>query len=112
VEVQGELGPGHDPVRTFTVELRIRRGFHLYAHEAGAPGLVATRLSAILGRLEGVLYPEGEALDGGPRAYRGKVRIEGRIAMPKTGGPSLELEYQACDDARCLPAVTRMVRLA
>ena len=111
MEVQGRLGPGHDAVRPFTVELRIRRGFHLYANPAEAEGLVPTRLRAILGRLEEVRYPEGEALGSGPRVYRGRVVLEGRIGMPKTGGPSLELEYQACDDARCLPAVTRMVRL-
>jgi hypothetical protein len=111
VEVHGQLGPGHDEVRPFSVELRIRRGFHLYANPAGAPGLSPTSLSAILGRLEEVHYPEGEPEGSGPRVYRGRVLIEGRIGMPKTGAPSLELQYQACDDARCLPAVTRMVRL-
>jgi hypothetical protein len=111
VEVEGQLGPGHDEVRPFTVELRIRRGFHLYANPAGDHGLVPTSLSAILGRLDDVRYPEGQPEGSGPPVYRGRVRIEGRIGMPKTGAPSLELSYQACDDARCLPAVTRMVRL-
>jgi hypothetical protein len=31
--------------------------------------------------------------------------------MPKTGAPSLELSYQVCDETRCLPAITRLVRL-
>jgi hypothetical protein len=38
------------------------------------------------------------------------VRIEGEIESPPAGAPSLELTYQACDQGRCLPPVTRLVR--
>jgi hypothetical protein len=111
VEAEGELGPGHDETRSFSVELKIQKGFHLYANAPGAADLVPTRITAILGRLVEVRYPEGEPEGTGPLVYRGRVRLEGTLQMPKTGAPSVELSYQACDDARCLPAISRMVRL-
>jgi hypothetical protein len=39
------------------------------------------------------------------------VALEGEIEPPAGGAPSLELTYQACDETRCLPPVTRLVRL-
>jgi hypothetical protein len=111
VEAQGRLGPGHDATRPFSLELKIRKGFHVYANPAGMAELTPASITAILGRLVEVSYPEGEAEGTGPLVYRGRVQIEGKVAMPKTGAPSVELAYQVCDDARCLPPVTRMVRL-
>jgi hypothetical protein len=43
--------------------------------------------------------------------YRGRVAIEGEVERRGGGAASLEVTYQACDDARCLPAVARIVRL-
>jgi hypothetical protein len=37
--------------------------------------------------------------------------IEGEVERRGGGAGSVELVYQACDDARCLPPVTRIVRL-
>jgi uncharacterized protein YyaL (SSP411 family) len=111
VEVQGRLAPDQEGARPFTVEVKIQRGFHLYANPPGSQDLVPTRLTSVLGRLVEVLYPEGEAEAGGIRIYRGTVQIEGRVEMPKTGAPSLELTYQVCDENRCLPPVSRLVRL-
>ena len=43
--------------------------------------------------------------------YRGSVRLQGEIEHKGGGAPSVELTYQACDDARCLPPITRLVRI-
>jgi hypothetical protein len=43
--------------------------------------------------------------------YRGRVVIEGEIEHRGGGAPAVEVRYQACDDSRCLPPVTRIVRL-
>ena len=72
------------------------------------------RSRGVLGRLRNVRYPAGESWDGGAGpvpVYRGRVVIEGEIEHRGGGAPAVELAYQACDDARCLPAVTRIVRL-
>ena len=114
VEVGGQLAAGTGPWRPFVVELAIRPGWHLNAHPASLPSLVATSLGPVLGQLRGLRYPAGEPY--GPAAepisvYRGRVALQGEIEPPAGGAPSLELTYQACDDARCLPPITRLVRL-
>jgi len=43
--------------------------------------------------------------------YAGRVVIEGEIERRGGGAVSVELSYQACDEARCLPPVERIVRL-
>ena len=114
VLVAGRLAPGHDAVRSFTVELKVGRGFHVYANPPGVATVPPTTLVGVLGRVVEVRYPAGEAdpaTGDSVRVYRGRVVLEGQVEMPKTGAPSVELRYQACDDARCLPEVTRLVRL-
>jgi hypothetical protein len=37
--------------------------------------------------------------------------IEGEIEQRGSGAPAVEVRFQACDDARCLPPVSRIVRL-
>ena len=113
VEVAGRLGLGGEGWRTFTVELKIRNGWHVNANPAGAD-LVPTKVAPVLGGLRGVRYPEGEPFGAPPnevRVYRGRVRLTGEIAPPGGGAPAVELTYQACDATRCLPSLTRLVRL-
>jgi len=113
VEVVGRLGPGGESWRSFTVELKIRRGWHVNANPVGAD-LVPTSIGPVLGKLRGVRYPEGEPFGSAPNripAYRGQVSLEGEIDHPGGGAPAVELTYQACEDTRCLPPVTRLVRL-
>ena len=59
--------------------------------------------------------PKASRWPAGPSAipvYRGQVRRStGEIDHRGGGAPAVELTYQACDDARCLPPVTRLVRL-
>jgi hypothetical protein len=109
VEVEGRLGRGPDEDwKPFRVELKVGKAFHLYA--AGAGGGAPTTIGPVLGRVRGLRYPEGVPNDGGP-VYRGLVVIEGEVERRGGGAPMVELTYQACDEARCLPPVTRLVRL-
>jgi uncharacterized protein len=114
VEIDARLGTGQgEEWKPFRVELEIRRGWHLNANPAGE-GLVPTAVSGVLGRVREVRYPAGEALGGaaGPvPVYRGRVAVEGEIEHRGGGAPGVEVSYQACDETRCLPAVTRIVRL-
>ena len=91
----------------------MKKGWHTNANPAGE-GLVPTSVAGVLGRVRGVRYPAGEAWDGGGgtvSVYRGRVTIEGEIEHRGGGAPAVEVAYQACDASRCLPAVTRIVRL-
>ena len=115
VSVEARLAPGTEGWRDFTLDLTVKAGWHIQPHEPSASTLVPTVIQAVLGRLRGVRYPEGElANEGGERlrVYRGRVRVTGAIEAPAAGAPSLELTYQPCDDSRCLPSVTRLVRFA
>jgi uncharacterized protein YyaL (SSP411 family) len=115
VAVVARLLPAGEGFRAFTVDLEVQTGWHVNANPSSAPALVPTKVAAVLGRLRSVRYPEGQILSVGSeplRVYRGRVRITGEIEAPEAGAPSLELTYQACDDHRCLPSVTRLVRFA
>jgi uncharacterized protein len=113
VEVDGRLGTSGESWRPFTVDLKIRRGWHLNANPAG-DRLIPTTLAPVLGKLRALRYPEGEPF-GPPsdaiRVYKGAIRLAGEIQHEGGGAPAAELTYQACDDSRCLPPVTRLVRL-
>ncbi|MCG8455371.1 MAG: hypothetical protein MI919_03750, partial [Holophagales bacterium] len=97
---------GADGSHRFRLELRIKEGWHLYAHGVGKT-FTATTLEAAEGHLEDVSYPEGDALradgDDAVSVYHGTVAVEGRIV----GGTAVQLTYQPCDDRRCL-APTRV----
>lgn len=115
VSVDARLTPGTEGWRDFTLDLTVKKGWHIQPHEPSDSTLVPTVIQAVLGRLRGVSYPEGElAEEGGVpiRVYRDRVRITGAIEAPAAGAPSLELTYQPCDDSRCLSSVTRLVRFA
>ena len=91
----------------------MKKGWHVNATPAGA-GLVPVRVSGVIGGVRGVRYPAGAPWDGGAGAvpvYTGRVVIEGEIERRGGGAVSVELAYQACDEARCLPPVARIVRL-
>jgi hypothetical protein len=113
-EIEGRLGSSDDDDwKPFRVEIEVRKGWHVNAHPAG-PGLVATAVAGVVGGLRNVRYPPGDAWDGGAGpvpVYRGRVTIEGEIERRGGGAAGIEVTYQACDDARCLPPVTRIVRL-
>jgi hypothetical protein len=106
----GDAGDGG--WRPFRLVLRLADGWHANAADAAAEGLVPTTVRAEGAELRGVDFPAGEpwaAAPGGGEAavYRGRVEITGELRP--TGGeePALLVTWQPCDDARCLPPVTR-----
>jgi uncharacterized protein YyaL (SSP411 family) len=113
VEIQGRLGRGVDEGwKTFEVELAVRPGFHVHANPAADAALVATAVSGVLGPVRNVRYPPAESGPGGLTMYTARVTIEGEVEHRGGGAAAVEVTYQACDDQRCLPPVSRLVRLA
>jgi uncharacterized protein YyaL (SSP411 family) len=114
VAIDGRLGSSdEDDWKPFRVEIEVRKGWHVNANPAGT-GLAPTAVAGVVGRVRNVRYPAGEAWNGGAGTvpvYRGHVTIEGEVERRGGGAASLEVTYQACDDARCLPPVGRIVRL-
>jgi uncharacterized protein YyaL (SSP411 family) len=112
--IDARLGSSDDDDwKPFRVEIEVRKGWHVNANPSG-PGLVATAVAGVVGRVRNLRYPAGEAWDGGAGAvpvYRGRFTIEGEIERRGAGAAGIEVTYQACDDARCLPPVARIVRL-
>jgi hypothetical protein len=96
--------------------LTIRDGWHVNAHPASDPSLVATEVASATGRLRSLRYPEGEDLkaafaDTPLRVYAGRVVISGEVDTKGGAPPLLRLTYQACDESRCLAPVTREIPL-
>jgi uncharacterized protein len=95
------------------IELAIRQGFHIQAHDPGA-GLVATNLAVpAAARVD---YPPGEQrhveFSAAPvRVYEGNVMLLVRFATPPQMPLRLGLTYQACDERACLPAVTKTIEV-
>jgi uncharacterized protein YyaL (SSP411 family) len=114
VEIDARLGTSEDDDwKPFRIEVTVRKGWHVNANPAG-PGLVPTGVAGVAGRLRNVRFPPGESWDGGGGTvpvYQGRFTIEGEIERQGGGAAGIEVGYQACDDARCLPPVTRIVRL-
>jgi len=105
---------GEDGWSAFRLRLEVAEGMHLNAAEVDHPALVPTTLGMSKGELRRVEMPQGEALEQGGETldvYRGEVEISGEVRPAAKGVPYLLLTYQACDDRRCLPQVTRRVGL-
>jgi hypothetical protein len=91
----------------------VRKGWHVNANPAGA-GLEPVTVAGVVGGVRGLRYPAGAPLHAGAGdvpVYSGRVVIEGEIERRGGGAAGVEVGYQACDDTRCLPPVTRIVRL-
>jgi uncharacterized protein YyaL (SSP411 family) len=114
VEIDARLGTSEDEDwKPFRLELTVRKGWHLNANPAGA-GLVPLTVAGVVGSVRGLRYPAGSAWNGGTGelpVYTGRVVIEGEIERRGGGAAGVEVSYQACDDARCLPPVSRIIRL-
>jgi hypothetical protein len=111
VEIEGHLGAGAEGVwHPFTVELEVRSGFHVNANPTDDPTLVSTAITGVLGPVRNVRYPPGDR-EGGVPVYRGRVSIEGEVEHRGGGAAAVEVTFQACDERRCLPPVSRLVRL-
>jgi uncharacterized protein YyaL (SSP411 family) len=103
-----DLQPANeDGWRPFSLSLRLAPGWHVYANDEASPH---TRPTRVVGRgveLDSLEYPTGEDLplaEGSDtvRGYLGEIAIRG--ALRSTGEPegALVVEYQPCDDTRCL----------
>ena len=110
-EADRMMGQLHEDWSLTEDGLEIHRDFHLNANPADDPALVATSVTGVLGSVRNVRYPRGEPGPQGAPVYSGRVRIEGEIEHRGGGAAAVELAYQACDERRCLPPVTRLVRL-
>jgi uncharacterized protein YyaL (SSP411 family) len=114
VEIDGRLGTSEDDDwKPFRIELDVKKGWHVNANPAGT-GLVPVKVAGVIGRVRDVSYPAGAPRDAGSGAipvYAGRIVIEGQIERRGGGAVSAEVSYQACDEARCLPPVARIVRL-
>ncbi|MGB6641215.1 MAG: protein-disulfide reductase DsbD domain-containing protein, partial [Thermoanaerobaculia bacterium] len=99
--------PDTDGWCPFILRLRVAPGWHLYAHDQDSPH---TRPTLVMGRgveLGRVEYPPGEDLtlaEGGEtvRGYQGEIAIHGALRSAGDQEGVLVVEYQACDDRRCL----------
>jgi hypothetical protein len=98
------------PERRLTLYLSVKEGWHINANPASTPYLIPTE---IRGAVRGVVYPPGASrtFDFSPEAlsvYDGRLAIHGEL---REDAASLELVYQACDDARCLAPVSKTLAL-
>jgi hypothetical protein len=89
----------------------IRSGWHVNANRPSQSFLVPT---TIQGEVRNVRYPEAERMTAQFAAdpidvYSGFVTIEGEARADGGGPVTLRLEYQACDEGRCLAPVTKEV---
>jgi uncharacterized protein len=106
---------GDDGFHPFRLQLTIAEGWHIQANPASEPFLLPTTLEGSGAELADVVYPAGDELtlpySKQPLAvYRGTVTLAGKL---RKDAPSarLVLTFQPCDDARCLPPVTREVAI-
>ncbi|MDE0963335.1 MAG: DUF255 domain-containing protein [Candidatus Latescibacteria bacterium] len=109
-----------------TVHLTVREGWHINANPPSGDSLIPTSLTVNadlpLG-FGGVHYPAGQdyifpALAETLSVYEGEVTLWADLLLPEkaagmAGDLRLLVQYQACDDARCLPPaeLSRSVRL-
>jgi uncharacterized protein YyaL (SSP411 family) len=98
--------PGEGGWRTFTLELDIEPGWHIYPPEATAGLGGPTTLEGESLELRGLAAPRGVERrplpESGPlRVYEGRVAIRGELRA--TGDdPRLIVSFQPCGDHRCL----------
>jgi uncharacterized protein YyaL (SSP411 family) len=113
-----ELGAEWASATQLNVQLSVKDGFHINAHEAG-PGLIPTTISVANGpTIAGIDYPPGEErkfpfADVPIRVYEGSVTIAVRFSAEPLPADVLNLSvtYQACDDSACLSPVTKRAEL-
>jgi DsbC/DsbD-like thiol-disulfide interchange protein len=95
------------------VKLRLDEGWHIQAHEPAQPNLLGTKFTlagAELGKLAEAVYPVAEKLAtplGELHVYSGETLLGARLEVPADAKPGparlrVVVEFQACDDKRCL----------
>ena len=101
-------GADREGWQPFRLELRIEGGWHVNApgHDESAEAL---KLEGQAMEIRGVRFPAGEwlRLSGSFEAvqtYSGMLHIDGELRAAEPGLARLSVEFQLCDDRRCLPA--------
>jgi uncharacterized protein YyaL (SSP411 family) len=99
--------------RPFRLTLKIEPGWHLQANPASEEYLIPTSVRVQGAEIRGLHYPEGRQVTPSfarePLAvYEGTVEITGELGALSPEAV-LVLSFQPCDDARCLPEVTREI---
>jgi uncharacterized protein YyaL (SSP411 family) len=99
--------------RPFRLRLVVAAGWHINANPASQEFLVPTQVDSAAGALRQIRYPEGKLWapafsDEAIRVYGGTVEIEGQ-AKDDAQSP-LSLQFQPCEEDRCLPPVTRELK--
>ena len=102
-----EVAPGpHGEWRRFRLRAAMQKGWHVHANPA-EEGFVATAVEGEGAELRELAYPPpneaARALE--LRIYAGELEITGELRADSPRA-ALRLTYQACDDRRCLPAVS------
>jgi uncharacterized protein YyaL (SSP411 family) len=124
-EGEGEAARDPGDWRRFRLALDIAPGWHVQANPPSEAYLVPTTLGADGAEgveVRGVTYPPADEMQAAfsPRplaVYQGHVELTGELRLPAAprvagaGAAILRITYQLCDHGRCLPPVTRAVRL-
>ncbi|MFQ5742816.1 MAG: thioredoxin domain-containing protein [Acidobacteriota bacterium] len=100
-----------DGWRPFEVKLEIDEGWHINANPASLDYLIPTTVEGPVRKLS---YPLAQSLRFAFAAdelavYTGRAGIRGEASSAVR---SIRLTYQACDDSRCLPPVTKTLSLS
>jgi len=102
--------------RQFRLEIQIEKGWHLNAPDGGA----SARSLGLLGEeveIRGLLWPAAEWLrpagsfEAAP-VYTGQLQVSGQLRPASSAVARLWLEFQPCDERRCLPMVRVELPLA
>jgi hypothetical protein len=117
VAVSARAGaPGEGGWRSLAVRLEIAGGWHVHANPTSLAFLIPTAVEAAPGtEVRGVEYPPGESFRSSfagdeLSVWGGDVEI--RAELRAGDGPArLRVTYQACDNLRCLPPVTRVLEI-
>ncbi len=114
-EIDQESRRGASGESSFALELAIQPGWHVYAPDPAGEApewVLPLRLDGVDVEVRIDELPEPRTLQVGPseaiRILEGRVRFAGRLRTTGTE-PALTVDFQACDDRRCLePASVRL----
>ncbi|MSR31915.1 MAG: hypothetical protein EXR99_10460 [Gemmataceae bacterium] len=120
VEIKAE-GGSIAGQKSFSVQLTIEKGWHVYANPAGNPDL-ATAQTTVTVKSDGktlpckVTYPLGhlvkDPIVGDYITYEGKVAIKGTVTLPPdVKAAEVVVKFQACNDKTCLPPALTSLKL-
>jgi hypothetical protein len=114
--VVGLRGTWAEPTR-LDVHVDVMDGFHINDNAASG-GLIATSLAVVGAETAGVEFPPAHErtfpfADGAIRVFEGSFPITVRLKPPISAQTlRVRLTYQACDDASCLPPITKQFEIA